>query len=473
MDYPHIVHHGATERVTGSCHQLFVAPRESVLIDCGADADESGMATPDVDPGALRALVITHVHNDHVGRLPALMAAGYRGPLLCSEPSAGLLPLVIEDVLRHRGVRDDALLRQLRRQIMVLPFAQWFELISTDELCCRLRLQRAGHILGSAYVECDVRYRRSGQAMRVVFSGDLGACQTPILRSLRAPEYADILVLESTYGDRLHEDRGNRQQRLEKLIDQALANGGTVLVPAFSIGRTQELLYELEDILRRKALPAGPLPGDCPQALAHIDWQQLPVILDSPLASRFTRVYQAFTAHWDAEAQQRLAEGRTPLAFRQLITVDSHAQHRQVLNYLSSTLRPAIVIAGHGMCAGGRIVNYLKTMLEEPRHHVLFVGYQASGTPGALIQRALPGQGEVALDGQRVAIRAGVSTVAGYSAHADQSGLLAFVREMQRWPEQIHLVHGEPRAKRALGHALKALYASVGRSLQLVIPGRG
>lgn len=470
MDYPHIVHHGAIERVTGSCHQLFMAPHESLLIDCGADSGELSMTAPDMDLGVIKALVITHVHNDHVGRLPALLAAGYRGPVLCTEPSARLLPLVIEDVLRHCAVADKALLRQLERQLVVLAFDQWFELPGTALSCCRLRLQRAGHILGSAYVECDVRHGEDGRATRVVFSGDLGACQTPILRDLRAPEYADILVLESTYGDRLHKDRGNRQQRLEKLIDQALVDGGTVLLPAFSIGRTQELLYELEDILQRKALP-GQLPaGDCPQALAHIDWQQLPVILDSPLASRFTQVYQACKAHWDDDAQQRLAEGRAPLAFAQLITIDSHAQHQQVVNYLSSTLRPAIVIAGHGMCVGGRIVNYLKAMLQEPRHHVLFVGYQARGTPGSLIQQAA-GQGEVSLDGQRFAIRAGVSTVAGYSAHADQSGLLAFVRDMQRWPSEIRLVHGEIPAKRALDKALEQLYATGDRPLQLLIPG--
>lgn len=473
MDYPYIVHHGAIERVTGSCHQLFMTAADSLLVDCGADNDDPGLVAPDVDMSVISALVITHVHNDHVGRLPALMAAGYRGPLLCSEASARLLPLVIDDVLRHSSVHDAALLRRLERQIVVLPFDQWFELLSTDELRCRLRLQRAGHILGSAYVECDVQYPRRGRTTRVVFSGDLGAGQAPILRGLRPPEYADILVLESTYGDRLHEGRGNRQQRLEKLIDQALADGGTVLLPAFSIGRTQELLYELEDILQRKALSARQMSPDCPQALAHIDWKQLPVILDSPLASRFTQVYRAFKGHWDEAAQQRLTQGRTPLAFRQLVTLDGHAQHQQVVNYLSSTLRPAIVIAGHGMCAGGRIVNYLKAMLEEPRHHVLFVGYQAPGTPGSQIQRAAAGQDEVVLDGQRLVVRAGISTVGGYSAHADQAGLLAFVRDMRRWPDEIRLVHGEARAKRALGGALKRLYADSGRALQLVIPGGG
>ncbi len=200
----------------------------------------------------------------------------------------------------------------------------------------------------------------------------------------QAPERADVLILESTYGDRLHEDRSIRQQALEQIIDKALEDNGTVLIPAFSIGRTQELLYELEDILRRKmplnhsaensALPAG---GEVPPA----DWSRLPIILDSPLASRFTKAYQAFEDYWDEDARLRLDAGRKPLGFEQLITVDTHEEHLRTVNYLTSTARPAIVIAGNGMCAGGRIVNYLKAMLGDARHNVVFVGYQGKEHP--------------------------------------------------------------------------------------------
>lgn len=188
-----------------------------------------------------------------------------------------------------------------------------------------------------------------------------------------------MLVLESTYGDRLHPQADDRRQRLEDAIDRALADKGTLLVPAFSLGRTQELLYELEDILHRKALlnTTGPAPDGEP-----IDWSQLPIILDSPLAQRITRVYRELHEYWNAEARARVAAGRDPLGFSQLICVDTHARHQQVVNYLKSTGRPAIVIAGNGMCSGGRIVNYLKAMLGDPRHEVMFVGYQAKGTPG-------------------------------------------------------------------------------------------
>lgn len=479
MHYPHILHHGATERVTGSCHQLVMDPRTSVLIDCGADNDVASPGVLDIAPETLKALIVTHVHNDHVGRLPELLASGFKGPILCSDASARLLPLVMEDVLKHGYTYDSQQIKRfletIRRRIVALPFERWFTLVDTASLQCRLRLQRAGHILGSAYVECDLQYPAQGREVRVVFSGDLGASQTPILRSPRPPERADVLVLESTYGDRLHADRTQRQARLAAIIDQALENGGTVLLPAFSIGRTQELLYELEDILRSKALlsTAAATQQDAASGMP-INWAQLPVILDSPLASRFTKVYRAFHTDWDRNAQQRLAEGRAPLGFDQLVTIDGHVKHMQAVNYLASTARPAIVIAGHGMCSGGRIVNYLKAMLGDPRHHIVFVGYQAKGTPGRVIQS----QGEakkparVELDGELFDIHAGVSTVAGYSAHADQQGLLAFVTGMTQWPCQIRLVHGEAAAKKALGKSLGEIYRLHDKALQLLIPGR-
>lgn len=478
MHYPHILHHGATERVTGSCHQLFMDSHSSVLIDCGADNDTVRQEALGVALATLKAVIITHVHNDHVGRLPELMASGFKGPILCSDASARLLPLVMEDVLKHGYTHDrqqvTRFLEVLRRRIVSLPFDRWFTLVDTGSLQCRLRLQRAGHILGSAYVECDLQYPQQAHEVRVVFSGDLGACHTPILRSPRSPERADILVLESTYGDRLHADRTQRQARLEQAIDQALQDGGTVLLPSFSIGRTQELLYELEDILHRKALLTSAVarqPDVASQTL--FDWAQLPIILDSPLASRFTKVYRAFHADWDSGAQQRLAKGRMPLGFDQLVTIDGHSKHVKTVNYLASTARPAIVIAGNGMCSGGRIVNYLKAMLGDPRHHVLFVGYQARGTPGRVIQAreqsAEPG--DVELDGRSYGIRANVRTVAGYSAHADRQGLLSFVTGMGQWPGQIRLVHGESAAKKALGHSLLRVYQQHHKALDLLIPG--
>ena len=460
MEYPSLSHHGATRGVTGSCHQLHLGPSASVLIDCGLE--QGSEAAPGAQSAALgfdiqgiQALVITHVHLDHVGRIPALLAAGYRGPIICSEPSARLLPLVLEDAYKLSISSEPAQVARyidfIRDLIVPLPFEQWHAVLERPGLVCRIRLQRAGHLLGSAYVECDMQH---GQAnSRYVFSGDLGACGNPLLRPVQPPERADVLVLESTYGDRLHAHAGDRRQRLEAAIDRALADKGTILIPAFSLGRTQELLYELEDILHRKALLGGAGPGPDGDPL---DWSQLPIILDSPLAQRITSVYRELHDYWNAEARARLAEGRDPLDFSQLISVDTHARHQQVVNYLKSTGRPAIVIAGNGMCSGGRIVNYLKAMLGDARHEVMFVGYQAKGTPGAVIQASEGAEGfvQIDLDGEAYEIRAKVQTLAGYAGHADQAGLVAFAAGVTSAPATVVLVHGEPHAKTALAAAL-------------------
>ncbi|MCX2889729.1 MBL fold metallo-hydrolase [Pseudomonas sp. DCB_BI] len=473
MEYPVLSHHGGARGVTGSCHQLHLAPSVSLLVDCGleqgADAAPGTETAPlGFDVQGIQALVITHVHLDHVGRIPALLAAGYRGPILCSEPSARLLPLVLEDAYKLSISSDPVQVARyldfIRGLIVPLPFEQWHTLVERPGLTCRIRLQRAGHLLGSAYVECDMQHEEANT--RYVFSGDLGACGNPLLRPVQPPERADVLVLESTYGDRLHPPVSDRQQRLEAAIDRALADQGTLLIPAFSLGRTQELLYELEAILHRKALlstTASAPEGD------SLDWSQLPIILDSPLAQRITGVYRDLHEYWNAEARARLAEGRDPLGFDQLISIDTHARHQQVVNYLKSTGRPAIVIAGNGMCSGGRIVNYLKAMLGDPRHEVMFVGYQAKGTPGAVIQASEGAEGfvQIDLDGQMYEVRAKVMTLGGYSGHADQAQLVAFARGCNA--RRIMLVHGEKRAKQTLANALRVSFTQPGHEVCVTV----
>ncbi|MBD1552768.1 MBL fold metallo-hydrolase RNA specificity domain-containing protein [Pseudomonas typographi] len=449
MPLPRITHHGAVAGVTGSCHELHLPNGQSLLIDCGSfqgqDAEADGGLQVGVDRVA--ALVVTHVHIDHVGRIPALLAAGFRGPILCSEPSAKLLPLILEDAFRLAISREThhvaRYLRRLAAQIVAVPYGHWHSLPGSDGV--RLRLQRAGHVLGSAYVECDVP-AAGGDPHRVVFSGDLGPGDSPLLLGPHPPERADVLVLESTYGDRNHGGREHRQQRLEAVIDLALQDHGTLLIPAFTLGRTQDLLHDLGHILERKALVGQGGDADSPVA-----WPQLPVILDSPLASRITQAYQELSHYWNEAAQKG-----NQLQFPQLITVNRHEQHQTVVNYLASTLRPAIVIAGNGMCSSGRIVNYLKKMLRQPRHNLLFTGYQAKGTPGAVLKAAEGAEGFVAveLDGERYDVNARVHSVAGYSAHADQRGLVAFATGMGVAPRQVLLVHGDGAAKAALAERL-------------------
>ncbi|WP_083454128.1 MBL fold metallo-hydrolase RNA specificity domain-containing protein [Pseudomonas sp. P97.38] len=480
MNNPKVIHHGAHEGVTGSCHQVWMDETYSLLIDCGQfqgeDEGQGGNDALGLDFSieGIKALIVTHVHIDHVGRIPNLLAAGFEGPILCSEPSARLLPIVLEDAFRLSISRDqeqlERYLKVVEQRIIALPYGNWFTLHETDQTRCKVRLQPAGHVLGSAYVELQLGEESAGR--RVVFSGDLGASHSPILPDLVPPERADLLIMESTYGDRRHEDRAHRRERLLAAIERALADQGTVLIPSFSIGRTQDLLYELEEILHEKDLsnPVREPPTTAKNGAADIDWPQIPIILDSPLASQFTRTYKELQGFWDDDARQRLEQGRKPLSFKQLITVDSHDEHRRIVEHLTDTARPAIVIAGNGMCSGGRIVNYLKAMLGDPRHNVVFVGYQGKGTPGRDILTHGPEGGFVMLEGARVDIRAGVDSVSGYSAHADQADLVGFVTGMKAWPGEIRLIHGEDQAKQRLAEVLRARYREAGQEGQISIP---
>lgn len=463
-----ILHYGAVKGVTGSCHELRIGP-DGILIDCGLfqgdEASPSGMADAeqleiDFPIDHIRALVVTHVHIDHVGRIPYLMGAGFQGPILCSEPSARLLPLVMEDAIRLGFTQEPRLIARfldiLRQRIVAIPYGQWHEVELTGSARLAIKLKPAGHVLGSAYVEC--RIRSNGKEQRVLFSGDLGAPYAPLLAAPKPPYAADVVVLESTYGDRIHANRANRREQLRETIEHALADRGTVLIPAFSIGRTQELLYELEDIIHRESRRRRTDSG--------LRWEDLEIIVDSPLASRFTATYRELLPWWDAEAKRRVAQGRRPLAFEQLTTIDSHEDHLRTVEYLARSGRPSVVIAASGMCAGGRIVNYLKAMLGDPRNDVLFVGYQAPGTPGRDILEHGPRGGWVELDGQRYTIRARVHRIDGYSAHADQNNLVNFIRRMRHPPRQVRLVHGELEAKLALKKRLEELAAG----MEVIIP---
>ena len=449
-----ISHHGATSGVTGSCHELTVghaAEKSGILIDCGLfqGQDEGRGASAsdlsiDFPIDHIRALVVTHVHIDHVGRIPYLLAAGFDGPIICSEPSAIMLPEILEDALKIGFTRDRQLIERvlglIRSRLVPVPNGQWQSVLVQGDRSLSVRLQRAGHILGSAYVECDAREGEVEE--RVVFSGDLGAPHAPLLPAPSSPERADRLVIESTYGDKDHEDRETRRYRLKALLEHALEDGGTVLVPAFSIGRTQELLYEIEGLIHE-------FGGEL--------WNNLEIVVDSPLAAEFTRIYRDLKPYWDAEATELVSQGRHPLSFEQLTVINSHEDHLNAVDYLARSHRPCVVLAGSGMCAGGRVVNYLKAMLGEKRNDVLFVGYQAAGTPGRDILTYGPRGGWVELDGERYDIRARVHQVGGYSAHAGQSNLVAFVSGIPLPPRDIRIVHGDPGAKLALKRCFQSL----------------
>ena len=450
-----ILHHGAVNGVTGSCHQLIVDEHHSLLVDCGLfqGAETSGRSGDDLlsiefDIATVQALLVTHCHIDHVGRLPYLLAAGFTGPIIATEATAALLPMVIEDALKVGVTRNQSIihscLSRLKKQLIAVPYKQWFVLtldpqpssISPSKLQTKVKVkfQPAGHILGSAYIEVDVKLPTI-KSKRIVFSGDLGATYSPLLASPKSPYKADIVVIESTYGDKNHQGRRDRVKSLEKVLIKAIADNGVVIIPAFSIGRTQELLYELEQITARS------------QFKQLVD---LEVIVDSPMAAKFTEYYKQFQALWDAEAKKRVKHGRQPLNFDSLYTVDTHQEHLQVIDYLAKRNKPAIVIVASGMCSGGRVVNYLKRFISDPTADVLFVGYQARGTLGRQIQQYGPSGGYVFIDGVKLTVKSGVHTISGYSAHADQSNLVNFIKRIRKQPEKVIVVHGDDQAKQAL-----------------------
>lgn len=465
----YIQHHGAVNGVTGSCHQLHIDDNNSILIDCGlfqgaekSSENEEEHLSIEFNISTVRALIITHCHIDHVGRIPYLLAAGFRGAIYATEATAALLPLVIEDALKVGVTRNKKIIasciKLLKMQLVPVKYKQWqgIKLVNSSTQA-QIKFQMAGHILGSAYIEVDFKsplINKKSNKQRVVFSGDLGAPYAPLLPAPKSPYRADTLVIESTYGDKHHQNRKTRTKKLQAIIEKAVIDNGVVLIPAFSIGRTQELLYELEKIIHQQHQnPRKPY-----QENQSTMWQNIDIIVDSPMAAKFTQQYDTFKNLWDKEAKRELNAGRHPLSFEQLYTVDSHQEHLNTIEYLAkarrfSNAKPAIVIAASGMCSGGRIVNYLKAFLNDNTADVLFVGYQAQGTLGRQIQKygaILNKQGYVYIDGNRIDIKAKVHSISGYSAHADQRGLINFVKRMRHKPQHIKIVHGDEYAKEAL-----------------------
>ncbi|WP_158144413.1 MBL fold metallo-hydrolase [Vibrio metschnikovii] len=430
-----ILHHGGKNTVTGSCHELR-ADGVAVLIDCGLfqgkDATDVALDFP---VEHIDALIVTHAHIDHIGRTPWLLAAGFTGPIYCTPASAELIPLMLEDGLKLQlGLNRQQIkqvLQVIKQRLRPFCYGEWVTISGHGQAqaSLQLRFQPAGHILGSAYVELLLA---NGEV--VVFSGDLGASNTPLLPDPQSPLRADYLIIETTYGNRNHDDVAGRAEKLREIIQRSLENGGTILIPAFSVGRTQELLFDIERLIFEHKIDAD-----------------LPIILDSPMAQQVTQSYRRFKALWGEEAKQRLEMHRHPLAFDQCIQITDYRTHQALVNRLASTGAPAIVVAASGMCQGGRIVEYLKALLGDERTDVIFAGFQAEGTLGRTIAE---GEKSICIDGEEIDVKASIHVMSGYSAHADQSELLAFIKGIDQPPKEIHLIHGERSAKQGFAHAL-------------------
>jgi metallo-beta-lactamase family protein len=416
---------GAHSSVTGAMTRVELGGRR-ILVDCGvpqgAEALDWGF-----DEAALEvdAVLLTHAHNDHVGNIPTLVERGYTGPIYGTPATLEVTKAVLEEGLGQQGVSAaDAAHILLRIEEQLRPVA--YDTLEGLGGSVQFAFREAGHILGSASVELI------SASSRVICSGDLGRPNSPLLRdyntSWSARRPVDLVLMESTYGDEEHvaHSHADIERELERILQRAVERRGHVLIPAFAIGRTQTLLYHVNNLVESGRIPA------------------IPVAVDSPMGISVSETYADFARSFDKESLDKIARGDDPLDFRNLYAVRRREHSRR----LSDMPGPLLIIAGNGMCTGGRIVGHLRRLLPLDQTTVLFMGYQAEGTPGRAIQRAATRGGRVCLDHEDVRVRAEVETLAGLSAHADR-------RELARWlgaipgVRQVALHHGEPKAQRS------------------------
>ncbi len=442
---------GAAREVTGSCHLVRCGERR-LLIDCGliqgAPADEARNRAPfPFKPGEIDAVVLTHAHLDHSGRLPLLIKAGFRGPIHTHRATRDLCRIMLRDAasLNEKDAEHEnrRRLRQGKRPVEPLytrrdaeKAMRQFKSLDYDveqEILpgVRVRLQDAGHILGSAIVELWLE--ENDQRRKLVASGDLGHAGAPILRNPEVVRDADLVLLESTYGDREHRSWDATLAELGEIFLEARRSEGNILIPAFAVGRTQELLYFLMRYRKEWKID---------------DWT---IFLDSPMAIEATEVYSRHWKLFDKDAAKRRNKDGGPFAMPNLHFSRTAAQSMAINRVRTG----AIVIAGSGMCTGGRIRHHFKHNLWREQCHVIIAGFQARGTLG---RRLVDGAKTVKLWGENIRVAAQVHTVGGLSAHAGQSGLINWYRNFNRHPT-VALVHGEPEPMNALAQRLRALRA--------------
>jgi len=438
---------GAVNGVTGSCHIIEYGDKQ-LLLDCGMfQGKDEKLNHQDLpfDPSAIDYMVLSHSHIDHSGRIPLLVKKGFRGTIYCSRPTYDLCEIMLLDSAHIQEMETEwANRKALRagrplaeplytqedanRSLKYFKPVLYEQVIHVDENLT-LRFKDAGHVLGSSIIEMWLKEGRD--RVKIVYSGDIGMKDKPILNDPAVIDNADYVIMEATYGNRLHENVESRDKELLNIIIKTILRGGTVIIPSFAVGRTQEIIYELNKYY------------DSHKDISDIQLdllKNIPVYIDSPLAAKATEVFQRNAGVFDREAREYLMKGDNPLIFANLKYTHNVEESKQ-LNFSDE---PKIIISSSGMCDAGRIKHHLKHNLWKNNNSIVFVGYQAEGTLG---RRILDGAKKVKILGEEISVNAEVYNVEGFSGHADKNGLISWLKGFKEKPARIFIVHGEAQAK--------------------------
>ncbi len=421
---------GATREVTGSCYLVETQTGTKVLVDCGMF---QGCNTCDVknftklyfDPKDISAVFITHAHLDHTGRIPKLVKDGFRGKIYGTAPTLRLAELVLLDavhIMREDLEREKVEMlyeeKDVEQALTQFEPVEYSHDVKVGDITARPR--DAGHIFGSSFWELH-----SAEGKSVAFSGDLGNHGSKILRPTAQLSAVDLLVVESTYGNRIHEDESTREAKLRQAIERTVAEKGVLVIPAFAIDRTQQILFELNHLVESGMLP------------------NVPIFLDSPMAIKATEIVKEYPQYYNKEAKALAATGDDLFDFPGL----KLTRTRDESKLINDTPKPKVIIAGSGMMNGGRILHHLVRYLSDPHSTVLIVGYQASGTLG---RDLYDGKKVVNVLQEKVHVKAHILAIGSYSAHADQAKLVQWVDEAEAKPKRIAVTHGEEDTSVAL-----------------------
>ena len=452
--------------VTGSCY-LIETEQARVVVDCGMfqgsrGADDLNRRPPVDDVSTIDAIVITHAHLDHTGRIPVLVKAGYEGPIFATSATLDLMMIILEDSARIQVSDNERTNRKRKRagEDPLDPLYDEDDVTPVRGLTREIRVGtpvdvapgivakffEAGHMLGSTSIEFTIT--ENGKSKTVVFSGDLGPADRPVLKDFANVPNADLVFMESTYGDRNHRPYEDTVEEFEAIVRKVHAAKGKILVPTFAVGRSQQIIYHLAVMFHEKQVPV------------------FPIYLDSPMALRATEVYKNHPELFDDEMVAYREAGLFPISggyFKPSETADDS----RALNRIDG---PCAILAGAGMCNAGRILHHLKQNLWKRDTHVLIVGYQGNGTLG---RRLVNGESHVKIHGEKIAVRAQIHTMGGFSAHADQSDLLRWFEPLAQHRPRLVLTHGEDRTREPLAdiieqkHGIKALLPALGESIRL------